>query len=64
MRTVFSDVSVSHEEIVIHPTAVRISGYWFGEARIIGDVEIEGKKFTFNTVVQVKLDEVKDEQEN
>lgn len=55
MNGEISDVDVTNEEIIIHPTAVRHGKGWVLEMRIIGDVEINGEKFEFNKVINVKV---------
>jgi len=55
----YADVEVTHEEIHIHPAASRRkhSGDWFGEARIIGNVIINGKEYRFNYVIKVDFEQ-------
>lgn len=60
MNEKYADIEVEHEEIVIHPTAIKRSKSWMGEARIIGDVIIEGKKYSFNYVIKVNLERDED----
>lgn len=52
-----AEVDVENEEIVIHPTAIRIGedGNWLIDARIIGCVKIEGKTYEFNNVIEIEL---------
>lgn len=52
-------VRVKNEEIIIHPTAFITEGRRvYVEARIIGEVEIKGKKYAFNKVIKVRVAKV------
>lgn len=51
-----ADVEVTNEEIIIHPVALFKRGKWEVEFRVIGDVIIEGEKYTFNTVLQTRIE--------
>lgn len=49
---------VVDEELVIHPTIeVTKSGNMSGDARIIGVIEVDGKKYSFNRVIRVVFKE-------
>jgi len=52
-RTV--EVEVRHEEIIVHPSAERTGWKIKGTARIMGEVLINGKRYTFEHVVEISF---------
>jgi hypothetical protein len=55
------DFKVTDEEIVIHPViSERPGGGYLGEARIIGEIEVNGKRYFFNNVIKVAFKESKE----
>lgn len=57
MKIKRADVDVKNEEIVIHPTAISRDGKkWFIDARIIGELEMNGETYEFNKVIEIELE--------
>lgn len=54
-KVIYKDVEIKNEEILIHPTAMINGNETNIDVRVIGNVIIDGKSYSFNDVILVEL---------